>query len=576
MTETDWQLRKRPTGVPGLDALTRGGLPGHQATLVVGQAGTGKTVLGLQILAQAVAQGDGGVFVTFEESRAQVRRNADSFRWGATLNESEGWTAIDARPRPGAETSGEFDIDALLAAVTAAADRCRNPWVVFDGIDQLLQREPNRMIAVDQVSQISEQCEARGWTVLLSGKTDGEALAPRHLEGIEFMLPTTLALSAKMIDRRLNRQLRIAKYRGSGHVTDEVPLIMDDDGIQLPYQADSPEGPAVAAASDERISTGLARLDDILGGGPFRGSGTLISGRPGTAKSTLAAGFAEAAAERGERALYVSFDEMEAPYVRNLASVGIHLRPHIDTGRIRFCGLSAWSSLVAEHVLALQRLIEEFEPDCLVIDPVSALIKAAGTEGPRAATERILELARRRGITTVMTSLTGEGDPEGESTIAHVSTIADTWIVLDYNVHAGERNRSLSIVKSRGSAHSNQQRELILSSEGLDLADVYEYGSEVLMGTARVQKESEERAAARRRDMERAQRRQDLARRIEQARSEMERLQAELELEEQDFAESDRLARQYTEQMQRRRNPDATSQEGGEPDRETGDRGQDQ
>ncbi|MDX1608739.1 MAG: ATPase domain-containing protein [Halofilum sp. (in: g-proteobacteria)] len=551
MSETDWQLVKRPTGIPGLDALTHGGLPQHQATLVVGQAGTGKTVLGLQILAHAVEQGDGGVFVTFEESPAQVWRNADSFRWGSVLNGSDAWTAIDARPQPGAETSGEFDIEALLAAVAAAADRCRNPWVIIDGIDQLLQRQPKREIAIDQVRQINERCEQGGWTMLLTGKIDGEGIAPRHLEGSEFMLPTTVALSATLIDGRLNRQLRVAKYRGSGHVADTVPMVMNDHGIQLPYQVVPAYGPATAGTG--RVSSGIERLDQVLGGGPYRGSSTLISGRPGTAKSTLAAGFARAAAERDERALYVSFDELEGPYVRNLASVGIDLQPHIDAGRIRFCGLSAWSSLVAEHVLLLQRLIEEFEPDCLVIDPVSALLKASGTEGPRAATERILDLARRRGITTVMTSLTNEDDPEGESTSSHVSTIADTWIVLDYNVRGGERNRSLSVVKSRGSAHSNQQRELLLSSDGMDLADVYEHGTEVLMGTARVQKESEERATVRRRDLERTRRRQDLARRIEQARSEMERLEVELELDEQEGEESDRLGREYTEHMQRRR-----------------------
>jgi len=556
MIEADWRLRKRPTGIRGLDQLTRGGLPRHQATLVVGEAGTGKTVLGLQILAHAVGQGDGGVFVSFEESPAQIRRNADAFRWGASLHGSTAWTAIDARPPPGAEAAGTFDIEALLAAIQAMAGRHRDPWIVIDGIDQLLRRQPDPATAVDQVRQLNERCEQHGWTVLLSGKGGG-GLAPRHLDGIEFMLPATLVLSATVIARRLNRHLRVAKYRGSAHGVDEVPLILDRDGIQLPYQA--ADAGAAVPASDERVSSGVARLDRVLGGGPFRGSSTLISGRPGTAKSTLAAAFAEAAAARGERALYVSFDEVQAHYVRNLASVGIELQPHVDAGRIRFCALSAWSALVAEHVLALQRLIEAFEPDFLVIDPVSALLEAGGSEGPRAATERLLELARRRGITTIMTSLTGAGDPEGESTVAHVSTVADTWIVLDYNVRAGERNRSISIVKSRGSAHSNQQRELILSDGGLDLADVYEYGSEVLMGTARAQKESEERAAARRRELERLRRRQDLARRIEQARDELDRLQAELALEERGADESEQLDREYTVHMQHRRDPDGAA-----------------
>jgi len=553
MSESTWQLDKRPTGIPGLDRLSRGGLPDGQATLVVGEAGTGKTVLGLQILAHAIGEGHGGVFVTFEESPAQVRRNADSFRWGDALNRSDGWSCIDARNRPGARVAGEFDIEGLLAAVEAHAGRCERPWVVIDGIDQLLQHQPDRTLAVDQVRQINERCEHHGWSLLLSGKVEGHGLSPRNLEGIEFMLPTTLVLTATMIDRRLHRHLRIAKYRGSGHDPDQVPLIINDNGFQLPYQAEPADRPA--EASSERISSGIERLDILLDGGPYRGSSTLISGRPGTAKSTLAAGFAEAAARRGERTLYVSFDEMQAPCVRNLASVGIDLQPHIDAGLIRFCARSAWSGLVSEHLLALQQLIDEFAPDVLIIDPVSALLKAAGGEAPGAAAERILELARARGITTILTALAGEGDPEGESTAAHVSTIADTWMVLDYNVRAGERNRSLSIVKSRGSAHSNQQRELILSGDGIDLADVFEFGTEVLMGTARVQKENEERAAARRRGIERAQRREDLERRIEQARNEARRLENELELEQQAFDEADRVDRETAAGMKRRRDP---------------------
>lgn len=563
MSDTPWQLEKRPTGIPGLDRLTHGGLPYGQATLIVGQTGAGKTVLALQILAHAVAEGDGGIFVTFEESPAQVCRNADSFHWGADLNQSDGWSVIDARLPIGAESSGAFDIEGLLAAIGARAHGLARPWIVVDGIDQLLKHQPDPLLAVDQVRQINEHCEKHGWTLLLSGKVDGDRAAPRHLEGVEFMLPTTLVLTATMIERRLHRFIRIAKYRGSSHDPDQVPVIMNDDGIQLPYQA-IPDNESVSA-STERISTGVKRLDKLLGGGAYRGSSTLISGRPGTAKSTLAAGFAEAAARRDERTLYVSFDEMQAPYVRNLASVGLDLQPHIDAGRIRFCGLSAWSALISEHVLMLQRLIEDFDPHCLVIDPISALLKAAGSEGPRTATERILGFARSRGITTVLTSLTGEGDPEGEATAVHVSTVADTWIVLDYNVRAGERNRSLSIVKSRGSAHSNQQRELILSSDGITLADVYEYGTEVLMGTARLQKESEEKAAVRRGELERAQRREDLERRIEQAQTEAQRLSTELELEEQGFEETERLKRSYTDNMKQQRDPARGSKnEGGE------------
>ncbi len=557
MRKTDTRLQKRETGIAGLDQVTRGGLPSGQATLVLGQAATGKTVLGLQVLARAIERGDGGVFVTFEESPAQVKRDAASFRWGAGLLQSDRWQLIDARPRLGAEVAGEFDIEGLLSIIAAAIEQTGAAWVVLDGIDQLLQYQPEPQIAIDQIRRINEHCEDRGWTLLLTGKAAGDSMAPIRFEGIEFLLSATIVLSTLMVNQQLNRSLRIAKFRGSGHVADEVPMFLDDDGIQLPYHEVPPTGGM--AASIERVSTGIERLDKLLGGGIYRGSGLLISGRPGTAKSTLAGSFAQAAARRGERTLYVSFDELESAYVRNLASVGIDLRGPIETGFVRFQSLSAYASGVTAHFLALRRMLDTFDPRCLVIDPVSALFKASGIEGAAMATEYLIDLVRRRGITTVLTSLSGVLDPEGEATLGHVSTLADSWIVLDYNVRGGERNRSLSIVKSRGSAHSNQQPELVLSDKGIDLADVYEYGSEVLMGTARATKEREEIETERRRQREREHRRMELERRIEQTKRELDRLSVELELEESQSSETDRLERLHREHIKYRRDPGGES-----------------
>lgn len=554
MNDDETQLHKRATGVAGLDQVTQGGLPSGQATLVLGQAAAGKTVLGLQVLARAVERGEAGVFLTFEESPAQVKRDATSFRWGAALIASDRWRLIDARPHCGAEVAGEFDIEGLLSVVKAAIGQTRATWVVFDGIDQLLQYQPNPRAAIDQVRRLNDHCEEHGWTVLLTGKAVREGMAPAHLEGIEFLLSASLVLSAHMVNQQLNRSLRIAKYRGSGHVADELPMLIDDDGIHLPYH--EVPGTTAVSASHERVSTGVARLDKLLSGGIYRGSSLLISGRPGTAKSTLAGRFAETAARRGEHTLYVSFDELEGSYVRNLASVGVDLRSPIEAGMVRFQDLSAYAARVTEHFLAVRRLLDEFRPDCLVIDPVSALLKASATEGAHMATEHLIDLVRRRGITTVLTSLSGVQDPEGESTQGQVSTLADTWIVLDYNVRGGERNRSLSIVKSRGSAHSNQQRELLLSDRGIDLADVYEHGSEVLMGTARAMREREDAAAERRRQLEREQRREDLEQGIEQAERERRRLAAKLELERSASLETDQQERVSREQIRQRRDPE--------------------
>ena len=549
------KLQKRKTGIAGLDSVTGGGLPAGQATLLLGQAAAGKTVLSLQILANAIERGEAAVFVTFEESPAQVECDACSFSWAGQLLSSDRWQLLDARPRSDAQVAGEFDIEGLLSVVGATVEDASETWIVFDGIDQLLQYQPSQRAAVEQVRRISDHCEAQGWTLLLTGKANGSRMAPAHLDGIEFLLSATLILSAEMCNHQLKRSLRIAKFRGSGHVTDELPMIMDDDGIELPFHEALVDSDTTA--STERVSTGIPKLDKLLDGGIYRGSSLLISGRPGTAKSTLAAHFAEAACQRGERTLYVSFDELADPYVRNLASVGVDLRSPITSGLLRFVSLSAHSTQVTEHFFALRRLLDRFEPQCLVIDPVSALLKATASEEACMVTEHLMDLVRRRGITTVLTSLTGLQDPEGEATRGQVSTIADSWMVLDYNVRAGERNRSLSIIKSRGSAHSNQQRELLLSDAGVDLADVYELGTGVVMGTARVAMENEAALKERRRKLERQQHRLELERRMELAEQERRRLEAELKLEAQESADAELMAQVYRREIIERRDPDS-------------------
>lgn len=551
VSESYSYLTKRPTRITGLDAATRGGLPAAGGVLVVGGPGSGKTILGLQILARAVEQGDGGVFVSFEESAAQIHRDAGAFSWGEHLLASDHWQTIDARPPADAAAAGGFDLGGLTALIGSTLERVGGSWLVLDGIDHLLRLQPDQNAAATEVQRLGDWCEQRQITLLLTGKSsDAGASQPNFLEGVEYLLSTVLTISTELVGRRLNRRFRIAKYRGTGHVTDELPTVIDDDGLHLPYGMDRTELPV--AASRERTSTGISRLDGVLGGGLYRGSTTLISGAPGTAKTTLAAAIAHSAVDRGERVLYLSFDELADRIVRNVGSVGIDLQHHIDAGRMDVESREAWRALVEEHFITVQRWIDTRQPQWLVIDPISALLKATSAEGAYMTTERLLGMARDRGITCVMTSLTDTED--AEATLSHTSTLADTWISLDYRIIGGERNRALSVIKSRGSGHSNQVRELLLSSEGLALADVYEYGSEVLMGTARVQKKHEVAATARRRAAEREQRRHDLERHIEQARirmresqSEAERLEEELERDRQDTADAEREAHDESE-----------------------------
>ncbi|GHE20355.1 ATPase domain-containing protein [Halomonas urumqiensis] len=562
-TTAEHGLVKRATGIPHLDAVTHGGLPAGGATMVVGEPGCGKTIIGLQILASALACGEGGVFMSFEESREQILRNADAFHWGPQLRESPRCEIIDGQSMKGADFSGAFDIDGLLAVLDLCIGRVEGTWIILDGIDQLLRRQPDNQIAIDQITQLNDWSIERGYSLLLTGKHTGNdsALQPNHLTGIEFMLNTILVLSSTLVDKRLNRRFRIAKYRGTPHNPNELAMLIDDAGIQLPYAV--PFVADAVPAAGQRISTGIERLDRILEGGVYRGSVTLVSGQPGTSKTTLGAAFVAAAAKRGERALLVSFDEFARQIVRNVSTLGIDLQSPIDSGHLRVVARASWDSLVEEHYMAVLALLDDFSPDCLVIDPASALLKSTGTESAFLALERLLAVTRTRGITTMLTSLSEADDPFGESTLSHASTLADTWIVLRYQVNGGERNRSLSVVKSRGTAHSNQVREMTLSPQGVDLADVYPYGSEVLMGTARAQKESEEAALRQRQVKERLRQQQRLEVEIEstraliqQGQAELERLQEELVAEHQDQAQTDRGASQHQDSILRRRSAD--------------------
>lgn len=536
MNQLQTKQVKRPTGISGLDNITHGGLPVAGTTVVSGGFGSGKTVLCLQILANAVAAGERVVFISFEEARSRVERSVRSFSWGPALLDSGGMTIIDARIRPNVTIAGDFDIESLKGVLGALLKT--NPdlsWVAIDGIDRLLRLHTDSNQAVELVTDLDAWCHDSNLSLLLTAKRKEESDGKlAYLEGLEFLLDTVIELSSPLVGNRLNRRLRIKKYRGSAHTVDSMPMVMDGEGIHLPYcgEVGTDEG-----ARDTKISTGVPRLDAVLGGGLYRGSTLLISGQPGTSKTSLAATMAAQSASAGEKVIFLSFDELAGHIVRNLTSVNIHLGQYRDAGLLHLCSRDSWRHLVEDHYIFLTRLIDEFKPAMLVIDPVSALMKASSAEGPYVAAERLISITRARGITAIFTSLT-EDTPEAEATLSHVSTLADTWIALNYSVRAGERNRSLSIVKSRGAAHSNQVRELLLSDQGIDLTDVYQYGSEVLMGTARLQKESEMASEQRDQDYRRKQRALELENelaqareRLRQAETEARRLEQELSLE---------------------------------------------
>jgi len=369
------------------------------------------------------------------------------------------------------------------------------------------------MLLQDPIAEMREIYRIRSWlaenelTAIITAKLDnGYAGTPRY-DFLQFMADCVVRFERRFEHGVPTHRLGIAKYRGSDFAAGEFPVSFGLSGIEV--------GAAEPAeirheASTERLSSGFERLDAMLGGGLFRGSSTLITGVPGTSKTTLAGKFAEAACRRGERTLFVSFDEGAEPIARNLSSVGIQLKPHVKSGLLRMYSARTETISAEDHLLKIRGLVREHRPRCMVIDPLTAIAKAGDLSAARAVANRLIYMIKDEQVTVVITALNEGDDPQAESTDLQISSIADTWIHLSYLVLSGERNRALTIVKSRGTWHSNQVRELVLSATGPNLTDVYTAGGEVLMGTLRWEKEAEESAAKTRRYAEFEQKRREL------------------------------------------------------------------
>jgi circadian clock protein KaiC len=486
-------LAKIATGIHGFDELSQGGLPRSRISLLKGGPGSGKTVFALQSLVNAAGErGEAGIFVAFEESPRQIIANAAGFDWDLPALLKKKLFFMDANLSPDVVQSGEFDLRGLLAMLKAKKEQIGARWIVFDGIDVLLTLLQNPQ------SEIREIYRIRAWLAenevdgaLITAKIDGDGSQIAKYGFLQFMVDCVIGFEQRLECGVPLHRIQILKYRGSAFCKGEYPVSFGLSGMEIA----PPEPTEIKqVASGERVSAGFERLDTMLGGGLFRGSSTLITGVPGTAKTTLSGKFAEAACRRGERTLFVSFDEGPDRIVRNLTSVGIQLRPYIKSGLLRMYSGRTESVAAEDHLVTLKALIREHRPRCMVIDPLSAIAKVGAVAAARSVANRFIYTAKDEKITVMVTAINEGGEPEAEATDLQISTIADTWIHLSYLIRGGERNRALTIIKSRGTAHSNQVRELILSNTGPMLADVYTAGGEVQMGTLRWEKEEEERA----------------------------------------------------------------------------------
>jgi circadian clock protein KaiC len=483
-------LTKVLTGIKGFDEITAGGLPRGRTTLLLGGPGCGKTVFALQTLVNgAHRSNESGIFVAFEESAQQIVANAATFGWDLATLEKKKLFFLEAQLSPEVVKAGEFDLTGMLALLETKAQQIHARRIVFDGIDVLLSLLDDPAAERREIYRIRDWLSRTGLTGVITQKASAVELNQRY-NFLQFMVDCVVVLRHQVVEGSAFRNLRVMKYRGSGFSGDEFPISLAADGLQLTNR-----GPAELRyeVTDERISSGLPRLDKMLRGGFHRGSNILISGAPGTAKSMLSGLFAAAACKRGERTMYVSFDEGAAQIVRNLRSVGIRLAPYLKSGLLSMYSTRTRGPNIDDQFSDLRARVRAHKPRCLVIDPLSALSTKLAHLASADAAQQFVDFLKVEGITVFNTSLM-DGLSTEEATATGISTIADTWIHVSYVVQDGERNRALTIVKSRGTGHSNQVRELTLSDDGVDLADVFVAQGKVLMGVARWEWEQEQEA----------------------------------------------------------------------------------
>jgi circadian clock protein KaiC len=526
-------LQKCPTGIRGLDEVAGGGLPLGRPTLVCGGAGCGKTLLAMEFLVRgAISFGEPGVFISFEESIGELEQNFASLGFDLKDLTARKLLALDyvMVEKSLIEETGAYDLEGLFIRIGSAIDSVGAKRIAIDTIEALFAGLSNETLLRAELRRLFQFLKSKGVTAVITGEKGERTLTRFGLE--EYVADCVISLNHEMNEQIATRRLRIVKYRGSAHGTNDYPFMFDERGISLlPISSLGLDH----AASDERVVTGVPRLDTMLGGkGYFRGSSVLVSGTAGTGKSSLAAHFVDAACARGERCLYFAFEESQKQIVRNMGSIGIDLEPWIRKGLLRFHNSRPTLYGLEMHLVTMHRLIEDFAPSIVVADPISNLVAMGKEMEVKSMLSRLIDFLKMKGITSLCTDLTSDtGDLE--RTEVGISSLMDTWLLLQVLVSSGERNRGLYILKSRGMEHSNQVREFVLSGKGIQLVDVYAGSEGVLTGTARVAQEARERGERMGRKRESERRQREIERRKVVLDAQIAALRAQLDTEQEEL-----------------------------------------
>jgi circadian clock protein KaiC len=486
------QLPKAPTGIQGLDEITGGGLPKGRPTLVCGPTGCGKTVLAMEFLVRGATQfNEPGVFMAFEETAEDLTENVLSLGFDLQDLIAQKKMALDFVyiERSEIEAAGEYDLEGLFIRLDLAINAIGAKRVVLDTIESLFSGLPNPLVLRAEVRRLFRWLKDKGVTAVITGER-GEGMMTRYgLE--EYVSDCVIELDHRVTNQIPARRLRVIKYRGSTHGTNEYPFLIDEQGIMvLPVTSLRLEH----LVSTERISTGIARLDAMLGGkGYYRGSSILFSGTAGTGKTSVAAHFAEAACRRGERALFFSFEESSCQIMRNMSSIGIDLEPWVNKGLLRFMATRSTLTGLEMHLMTMHKAIDAFNPSVVVMDPLNSFVAGGNESEVKLMLLRMVDYLKINQITGFFTDLTSGGSAPERTAVA-ISSLIDTWLLVRNIEVGGERNRGLYILKSRGMDHSNQIREFLITDHGVELLDVYVGPEGVLTGSARLAQAAQEQS----------------------------------------------------------------------------------
>ena len=528
------QLPKAPTGIEGFDQITSGGLPAGRPSLVCGSAGCGKTLFAMSFLVHGATRFDEpGVFMSFEETGDELAKNVASLGFDLpALIEKKKLLLDHVRvERSEIEETGDYDLEGLFIRLGFAIDSIKARRVVLDTVESLFSGLANQSVLRAELRRLFRWLKDKGVTSVITGERGDGSLTRQGLE--EYVSDAVILLDHRVNEQISTRRLRIVKYRGSAHGTNEYPFLIDEDGIAvLPVTSIGLNH----AVSSERVSTGIPRLDTMLGGkGYFRGSTILVSGTAGAGKTSISANLVDAACRRGERCQVFLFEESPRQMIRNMRSIGLDLQQWVDRGLLEFHASRPSLHGLEMHLSRMHRAIERFQPTVVVLDPVSSLLSVALEMDVQATLTRLVDYMKTRGITAFMTSLT-HGRSESEHTDVAISSIVDTWLLLVTLESSGERNRGLYVLKSRGMEHSNQIREFLLTAHGVELVDVYAGAGGVLTGSARMTQEAHEQASVLAEEQELERKERTLERLRAAFEAELASLRAKFEAEQADLS----------------------------------------